>query len=200
MLTDTEIRKLLNSGELKIDPFIEDFLGPNLYYCHLGNHFLRPTQGGPVNPLKQDMSGEFDKLVTEKEVVLKPGEFILAETFERVGVSEGFLIRLFNSSSLARCGITQAALGMVNPGCGKKSPVRVTLELVNNFPRDVVLTPTRVTDEYIEWGTLCMKIGVLPVSGVTEKSYSEWDKAAYGGDTHVAACKMAGRFPSRTKR
>lgn len=196
MLSDKAIRPLVKKRIMSIDPFFDRFLGPNLYYCHLGQNFLIPKKGNKsFNPLKDDSNELFEKIHSTKPIFLNPGEFILAETFEFLGIDSSHVIRLYNSSSLARFGIFQAALGMINPGCGSKSSVRITLELCNLFPRPIELVPTTINDDgSVNWGTEVLKIGVEKIIPTPERSYEDWKFAAYGKDKIVSVGKMKERF------
>ncbi|KKT48981.1 MAG: putative deoxycytidine triphosphate deaminase [Candidatus Collierbacteria bacterium GW2011_GWC2_44_18] len=198
MKSDKEITNLIDKGKIRIDPFFPKFLGPNLYYCHLGQNFLIPKKmKGEFNPLRDDSGKFFKKLHTNKPISLKPGQFILAETFEFLGTDDSHIIKLFNSSSFARCGIFQAALGMLNPGCGKETPVKITLELYNSFSVPVILTPTTVNNEgEISWGTEVLKVGVEKMDSKPTNSYSNWKFAAYGKDQKVMSSRMNNRFGS----
>ena len=199
IMSDREVKRALAEKKLMIDPYFEEFQGPNCYHCHLGTRFLIPKKGkGAVDPLdSKTLKDLFKEVKTKKPIILKPGEFILAETFEYLGVEKGLVIRLLNSSSLARLGISQAALGMINSGCGISKPIRLTLELTNNLPRPVKLVPTTVSkDGKISWGTEVLKIAPEKMSETPEIRYDEWKDGVYSGDQKVTASKMVGRFSS----
>lgn len=196
-LADKQVLELVKSKDLIIDPYFQTFQGPNLYYCHLGNRFLFPKANlsSAVDPLAISSKDIYDEVVTNDPIVIKSGSFLLAETFEYFGISEEYVIRLFNSSSLARVGVSHAAIGMINPGCGSDKPVKLTLELINNFPADVVLTPTVAQpDRTITWGTEVLKIAIARMDTKPSVSYNEWKHAVYHVDQKVSGPKMKGRF------
>ena len=121
--------------------------------------------------------------------------FILAETFESFSTGDGHIIRLFNSSSLARLGVSHCATGMVNPGCGKNGPIKLTLELVNNSPFTIILQPTIISKNKIKTlGTEVLKVGVLKIGKKVKKSYSDWSGALYGEDKEVKLSWMHKRY------
>lgn len=199
MLSDNQIKEEIKNKNILINPFVDNFLGPNLYYCHLGINFLIPKKGKPLNPLRDNSEKYFDKLILTKPFKLLPQQFILAETFESFGISSDYVIKLYNSSSLARCGVLHTALGMINPGCGIKSPVKITLELCNLFPVPIILTPTIIKkDNLVEWGTEVLKIGVEKMDSTPTNSYDNWEYAVYGKDTKVMSSKMNNRFNQKT--
>lgn len=194
---DDKVVALVNKGDVIIDPYFDVFQGPNCYHCHLGANFYKPAKGlGLIDPLdKPTIENSFHHIVSRYPIVMNPGDFLLAETFEFLGTSSNQVIKLLNSSSLARVGISQAALGMINAGCGFPNPVRITLELINNNCCPIVLTPTRVKKNgMIIWGTEVLKIAVEKMESRPKVSYGQWTNAAYHNDKTVALSKMANRF------
>lgn len=195
ILPDKKVKIMVKKGLVTIDPFFDEFLGPNLYYCHLGTRFLLPKNLKKVNPLDKTSKDIYRELVTTKPIEIKPGGFILAETFEFLGVDANHVIRLLNSSSLARVGISQAAVGMMNPGCGIKEPAKITLELVNNAPFAVTLVPTTINKAgEINWGTSVLKIAVETMESAPSVPYDEWKSAVYHVDKKPSGPKMKDRF------
>jgi len=195
ILSDVEVCKLIKKGDVVIDPYFSEFHGPNLYYCHLGNKFLIPKKITKVNPLIYETKDIYDEVCTQEPIDLGPGKFILAETFEYLGIGVDYVVRLLNSSSLARVGISQAAVGMINSGCGMKNPIKLTLELVNNAPFCVTLVPTIINSKgKISWGTEILKIAVEKMNTTPSVSYDNWKSAVYHTDQKPSGPKMKGRF------
>lgn len=201
ILSDYSVKKLVNQKLLIIDPFLPKFLGPNLYYCHLGNKFLVVKKGvKKVDPLLTDSEEIFEQIEVNNSFVIPPRGFVLAETFEYLGINDQYVIKLMNSSSLARVGISQAAVGMVNAGCGMEKPVKITLELINNAPFDVVLKPTIVLDDgSVEWGTEVLKIAIQTMDSKPELPYDKWKFAVYHTDQKPSGPKMKNRFSTDDK-
>lgn len=189
------ISSLIDAKAINIVPYVSEFQGPNLYYCHLGSKLLVPKKGALADTrrLNKDL---YESLLIEEYYDLKPGEFILAELYEQFMTDNKHAIRLFNSSSLARLGVVQCAVGMVNPGCGVDAPHRITLELANTGPFTVRLYPTKEKDgDVVEWGTEVIKIGVIDHEE-TDIGYSEWTGSLYGSDTGVSGSKIDRRKTS----
>ncbi len=195
-INSDQIKTAILNKKINIDPYFEEFQGPNLYYCHLGNSFLIPKKiKEPADPFKN--SDRYFKRIENcsKSIIIRPKEFILAETFELFSTGNEYIIRLFNSSSLARLGISHCAIGMINPGCGQDKPIRLTLELVNNSPFPIILQPTVILNNKIKiLGTEVLKIGVLKMSKSVAKSYSSWGMSLYGQDDKVSNSKMDKRY------
>jgi len=200
ILPDNQVKQLLAERSLIIDPFFPKFLGPNTYYCHLGNKFLLPKEGiERFDPLTMESKDIYEEVETNKPIVIRSQMFLLAETFEFLGINDRHVIKLMNSSSLARCGVSHAAVGMVNAGCGMEKPVKLTLELINNAPFDVVLTPTVIdTNGKIAWGTEVLKIAIQTMHSKPDCSYDNWKYAAYNNDQRPSGSKMKGRFDAKS--
>ena len=198
ILSDLQIKNKLKSGQIIIDPYFDVFLGPNLYYCHLGDTILKPKKQQDnfvCDPLKQTSGDLYEEIHIKDEYIIHPQEFVLATVFEYLGTDGSHVIRLLNSSSFARVGISQAALGMINAGCGIKNPVRLTLELINNFQYPVVLKPTFIKkDGSVDFGTEVLKIVVEELSDKPSVLYDDWKHGVYSGDKKAVGPKMAGRF------
>lgn len=105
MLSDARIIKELHNKNIIIEPFREDFLGPNSYDCRLGEWCY---QSNPAiskvyldNPedLRAYWLGPFKY---EKYIPIAPGTTILAHTIERVGTRNGFVAKMYAKSSTAR--------------------------------------------------------------------------------------------------
>lgn len=188
LLPDHLIEQCIHTKDLLIDPFFTTFLGPETYYLHLGHRFYRPKLNTPPMHLGSATESQirdcFDYFETLGDITLQPHEFLLAETFEYIGVSADYVIQLFNSSTLARFGIHQASTGLVHAGCGMPNPGKITLELYNSSPFTLQLSPTQfAADGAIQFGTEIMRIVVHPLVSPPRVDYGQWKKGIYGKNT-----------------
>lgn len=138
MLTDNEIQDAINKGDIKIDPFNEKKVQPGNYRLKLGAKLLLPKKG--IRILKdspdQVMYDEYD--LTDKSYILKPKEFILAQTLEKVGLSKDIAAILDGKSTLARLGISiHQSAQLIIAG---QEPQIITLEIFNAGEFEVELT------------------------------------------------------------
>lgn len=196
-LADHQVQTAVKQGKIIIVPYFDYFQGPSCYYCHLGQNFLIPKKNDrPYNPLNKTRPGDyFTRVKTNKPFILEAKSFVLAETFELLGTNTDHTIRLFNSSSLARCGISHLALGMINPGCGYSSPIRLTLELVNNAPYPIELVPTTIIKSgKIKFGTEVIKASIVNMDKKTTQSYETWHARLFNQDKKVSGSKMSERY------
>lgn len=197
VFSDFQVRKLVERKDIIIDPYFDVFQGPNCYHCHLGTSFKKlNSKLSSLDPLSSDSKRLYEDLVVKDFYEMKPGEFILGETFEFLGTCSSYVIKLLNSSSLARVGVSQAALGMINAGCGIDIPIKLTLELINNSPIPIILRPTKILrDGKIIWGTEVLKIAVVKMDKPPSTPYDQWKYGVYSKDHKVEGSKMAKRFP-----
>jgi dCTP deaminase len=140
MLSDEDIKKVLASKELIIDPFDDSYLRGAGLTLHLDQNLLKPVSGKIVD-VKNGIYPDYQEITITDEVPypLTPGEFILGATYQKVtvGNSLGFFIE--GRSTLARLGLTIVQTAMlVYPGHKDR---RVTLELANHGPNTILLYP-----------------------------------------------------------
>lgn len=138
MLSNEDIKKCLETGELKVEPFTEEVLRGSGMTLHLGRGLLKPLPGKTVD-VKDRITPDFREITLEDDqpYVLEPGEFLLGHTYQRitVGPSLGFLIE--GRSTLARVGLTIVQTAMlVYPGHRDRA---VTLELANHGVNPIAL-------------------------------------------------------------
>lgn len=135
VLSDTTIRERIASGELHIDPYDDTLVEPSSVDLRLGNEFkVVTTTGGVVDT--RDTNDTLDYTVVSDEVVLKPGQFVLATTAERIRLPDDLSANVLGRSSLGRLGISvHQTAGYIDPGFFGE----VTLELSNHGPASVRL-------------------------------------------------------------
>ncbi len=125
ILSDTSIKKMINSGELKISEFNDKQLQPASYDIRLGNTFsiIEDTTTGIISIDSEIM---YKTLVCETYLLL-PGQFVLATTMEYISLSDGITAFVEGRSSLGRMGLFVQNAGWVDPGFEGE----ITLELFN---------------------------------------------------------------------
>ena len=138
MLSNEDIKKALADGALVVDPIRPDFIRAAGITMHLGERILKPKPGKVVD-LKNKITPDYEEIILtdSKPYELRPGEFVLAHTLQKVSVGAklGFLIE--GRSTLARVGLTIVQTAMlVYPGHRDRT---VTLELANHGPNTILL-------------------------------------------------------------
>jgi dCTP deaminase len=101
ILTGTEIKKRVDSGEITLDPFSDDLMNPNSYNYRLGDIILEITDD--IVDTKIPYTTEEIK-IPEDGYVLQPGKTYLGVTCEKIG-STKFVPSLIGRSSLGRLGL-----------------------------------------------------------------------------------------------
>ena len=136
ILSDTDIRKALESGRVVVDPLDEDAVQPASLDVRVGDRFLVFANHrrslidvrDPMDDLTEEVAATEDD-----PFILHPGEFVLGSTLEVVGLPNDLVGRVEGKSSLGRLGLLiHSTAGWVDAGFQG----HLTLELSNvaNLP------------------------------------------------------------------
>jgi dCTP deaminase len=140
ILSDVDIKKAVDAGEIILKPFDEKRLQPASYDILLGNTFFvtEPHSSTFIDPVKKIFPKSIEIKLTDDEIfVLHPGVSILGYSRDFFG-SDDYLIEVNGKSSLARVGLlVHNSAALINPG----HFLNVALELcnLNNIP--IILHP-----------------------------------------------------------
>lgn len=141
LLSDRDIKRAIDDGDLGIDPYASTFVQPSSVDCRMDRFFrvFNNSKYTHIDPKKR-----MEDLTTLVEVpdgdsfVLHPGEFVLASTLERFTLSNKIAARLEGKSSLGRLGLlTHSTAGFIDPGFDGC----ITLELSNVSNLPITLWP-----------------------------------------------------------
>lgn len=125
-ISDGSLLSLLAKGDIEIDPKPGLLaMQPCSIDLMLGTSFRWINRG--------ERGGDFP--VIASEIVLDPGDFVLATTREKVTLSKGFMGEVHGKSSWARFGLLVHAAGLVDPGFTGT----LTLEMFNMSSRPLRL-------------------------------------------------------------
>lgn len=125
--SDIDIINGLKTGLIEIDPFDENLLQPASYDITLGNKLIiYNARGGPCNYWDLCELGYFE---------IRPGDFILGSTEQRVKLDNGVVARIEGKSTNARNGLLIHTAGYVDPGFAGQ----LTLEISCLHPHGVQL-------------------------------------------------------------
>lgn len=186
ILSDTDIKKALKSGDIIVKPFNSDSIQPASIDLHLDKHFLIfDTQKNYVIDPKKPM----DKMMKEIEIgkdepfVLHPGEFALGMIYEETGVSASYVGRLEGKSSVGRMGLLiHITAGFLDPG----NKLKMTLELHNAANMPILLY----------YRMPIAQMAFEQISTPSEHAYGSNKKlnSKYFGDTKPRASQMWKNF------
>lgn len=137
LLVDWQIEDFIAKGKIQIEPFFKENIQPNSLDIRLGNHFV---WNNGTNELI-DTADEKTFRKTTKEIHsncfdIRPGQFVLAETLEKITLSPSVVASIEGKSSIARLGISlHQTGGWIDAGFSGT----ITLELYNANCRTVRL-------------------------------------------------------------
>ncbi|MHA2602904.1 MAG: dCTP deaminase [Candidatus Thorarchaeota archaeon SMTZ1-83] len=143
MLSDVDIEKAMKAGAITIDPYDPELLGPCSVDLKLDSIFRIYNPGSPIDVRSEEALDRDTKLVDTRgePFMILPGQFVLAQTVERITLSSEYAALLEGKSSIARLGIIVHAAGLVNPGTGSEKPGKLTLEIYCENLSPVLLYP-----------------------------------------------------------
>jgi dCTP deaminase len=141
VLSDGTIRRLVQEGRIRIDPWDPGMLQPASVDLRLGRSF-RVFENHKVTAidLADPPSGLTERVEVkpDESFVIHPGEFVLGRTEEHVELADDLVARIEGKSSLGRLGlIVHATAGFVDPGFKGT----LTLEITNLTRVPIVLWP-----------------------------------------------------------
>lgn len=139
-LSDTDIKRSVENGEIVLQPFDETRLQPASYDILLGNKFIENDASSThfIDPARKIYAKTIEKQVKDgEEFVLHPGVSVLGLSKEFFG-SDHFLIQVGGKSSLARIGLMiHNTAGIINPG----HFLHITFEITNQSNIPIILRP-----------------------------------------------------------
>ncbi len=124
VLSDKDIKAALKSKRISISPALDlkTQLGPCSIDLRLGNSFrvFEHSKRPYIDPSKKDYSNEITrevKIPNTEQLIMQPGDFVLASTLERITIAPDLLGRLEGRSSLGRLGIVvHSTASVFEPG------------------------------------------------------------------------------------
>jgi dCTP deaminase len=135
ILVDWQILDRIQRGHITIDPYDPGFVQPNSLDIRLGNHFVWYREGTDIiDPYNREtVTSQVDEARAES-FVLRPGQFVLAETLECIGLPDNIVATIEGKSSIARLGVTlHQTGGWIDAGFRGT----ITLEMCNVNTRPV---------------------------------------------------------------
>jgi len=186
ILSDTDIRRRLDDGNLVIDPLDEPELQiqPASVDLRLGREFLEFERTN-IPCIHPESEAEVAEYVTETvvpegdEFILHPGDFVLGTTVERVEIPRDLIAHVEGRSSLGRLAIVvHATAGLCDPGYQGQ----ITLELSNLGAAPVALAP----------GMRISQLTFTELSSPAERPYGEDRGSKYQDQSGPQASRIGG--------
>ncbi|MEP3345024.1 MAG: hypothetical protein ABJN34_13890 [Litoreibacter sp.] len=150
ILTGNEIERQVKIGTITLSPFSKNHVNPNSYNYRLGHTLKEIRQSSPLNPRSKNDADEL--LIPHTGLILRPGRFYLAHTYEEIG-STKFVPILIGRSSIGRLGLfLQISADLGNLGACH----RWTLELYSVLP--IRVYPKMIIGQVSFWSVSGAKI------------------------------------------
>ncbi len=145
---------------IRITPWEDRQLQPCSYDLRLGSHFLLPRTElkRPRSIRRADNRFPEYSEITTARLCLKPMEFVLGSTLERVQIGSGYRASVEGKSTLGRLGLmVHCTAGYIDPGFDGQ----ITLELLNVAPYEIDLVA----------GEPVCQLAVQMLSGAPDRLY-----------------------------
>jgi dCTP deaminase len=129
ILVDKEIREAIAKKEIVIDPYDSTAVKPAAYYFKLGKSLLFPKENQTIT-LERGKDPEYEKIdISAKSYIIKPKQFLLAQTHEAVTIAKNIVMFIDGRSTLARLGLSiHQTATIIYPG---HTDSIITLEIFN---------------------------------------------------------------------
>jgi dCTP deaminase len=135
ILVDWQLLDRIARGYIKIDPYDPKMVQPNSLDIRLGNHFVWYKESSEIiDPYNQESVTSEVRDMHAESFVLQPGQFVLAETLECIGLPDNIVATIEGKSSIARLGVAlHQTGGWIDAGFRGT----ITLEMCNVNTRPV---------------------------------------------------------------
>jgi dCTP deaminase len=164
VLSDQTILRLLDTGELSIDPLdIDSQIQPSSVDLTLAGHTI---------PLNERYAPKTD----QEEVTFRPGEAYLGSTREHIDLPEDVCAMLKGRSSIGRKGVQIHTAGWIDAGFHGE----LTLEVVN-FSKE---------PQTFKRGTRFCQLVLLPLDDTPNESYATKTDAKYNGQQGATRSRL----------
>src|SRR5436305_9571224 len=102
VLSDRTIRRLLDEGKIEIDPYDESLLHPSSVDVRVDRYFrVFHNARYPFIDVREPQEDLTELVeVGSEPFILRPGEFVLGSTLERIRLPDDLVARLEGKSSL----------------------------------------------------------------------------------------------------
>lgn len=125
ILSDTTLKKMLQSGELLVEPITPEQIQPASIDLRLSDHFLKVNEN-TLEVIRLDSEMQYEEL-NQREIIIPPHSFLLATTREYIRLPNDLTAFVEGRSSIGRIGLFIQNAGWVDPGFEGT----ITLELYN---------------------------------------------------------------------
>ena len=137
ILTQREILQKIKKKDIQITPFRKENIGPASIDLTLADEFRSFQKKQRIILLETTDAKKLTVLKKQKSILLKPGDFILAKTQEKITLPENICAFLSGRSRFARMGLLiDVTAFFIHPGVSNHQ----VFEIKNISKNDIVLT------------------------------------------------------------
>jgi dCTP deaminase len=184
VLSDGTIRRLVDSGRLRIEPWDPGLVQPASVDLLLGASFrVFHNHRTAAIDLREPPTNltELIEISDDEAFVIHPGEFVLGVTREWVSLPDDVVARIEGKSSIGRLGlIVHATAGFVDPGFAGT----LTLEITNLTRVPIKLWP----------GLPIAQLSFMSLDQAAERPYGHPDLGShYHGQVEATESRYEGR-------
>ena len=184
VLSDGTIRRLVDEGRIRIEPWDPDLVQPASVDLLLGNSFrVFHNHRAAAIDLRDPPTNLTEHVPIDdgEAFVIHPGEFVLGVTKEWVSLPDDVVARIEGKSSLGRLGlIVHATAGFVDPGFSGT----LTLEITNLTRIPIKLWP----------GLAFAQLSFMTLDRAAERPYGHPDLGShYHGQLEATESRYEGK-------
>jgi dCTP deaminase len=184
VLSDGTIRRLIEDGRIRIDPYDESLIQPASIDLRLGDSFrVFHNHRAPAIDLREPPANLTEEVTVAPDdpFLIHPGEFCLGRTLEWVELPDDIVARIEGKSSLGRLGlIVHATAGFCDPGWKGT----LTLELNNLTRIPIKLYP----------GLLIAQLSFMALDRPAERPYGSTELGShYQGQVAATESRYEGK-------
>jgi len=151
VIAKSELKKLIQDGVIKIEPFSEDQIGPGSVDLHLGSDFVVYKKVRDIYHITDtsDFRQITEEIKVEDYFLMLPGESVMGMTVERITLPDNICGRLEGRSRFARLGLlVHITASFMHPGISNHQ----FLEMYNASPIPLAIHPgTRICQFVFEY-------------------------------------------------
>ena len=129
VLTQQEILKAIEAGEIEVDPFTPDMVGPGSIDLHLDNQFRVFKKLHHIYNVtdEADFTQITELVQVDESFVVLPAETVLGITRERIRLAPFLCGRLEGRSRFARLGLmVHVTAGFMQPGINNRQVLEIS--------------------------------------------------------------------------
>ena len=114
ILSDVTLKKMLDAGDLVVEPIKDNSIQPASIDCHLGRHFL-VVEDRQMHTIDMDTEIIYRE-IDEEFITIPPHSFLLATTEEYIKLPDNLTAFVEGRSSIGRIGLFIENAGWLDPG------------------------------------------------------------------------------------